>query len=248
MIRRWRRGLVLAAVGAAIVGGVLLATRPWSGETPVEQAAASPAEYGICNVSVSDIPPDVRVSPLPFPTFEGSRWQPTKSGEAIFLVVSIPLPDGERPTVPMSRDDVVQSNAVIDAATGEVIGEGYLTPADETKIKAVLATLRVGPWEPAGPAWPRTDTTPNSEIVEIPKPLRVASDYNKVSLKYRQPEAGSGMIAGRMSFATMGDVLRAYTCDSIVEIDGETGAVLRREVVAEEQAMFQRFLNEVVVP
>ena len=56
MIRRWRRGLVLAAVGAAIVGGVLLATRPWSGETPVEQAAASPAEYGVCNVSVNDVP------------------------------------------------------------------------------------------------------------------------------------------------------------------------------------------------
>ncbi len=150
-----RRAVPLAAVGAAIVGGVLLTTEPWSdGETLVQEAVASPADYGICNVSVSNIPPGVEVAPFLFPVLEGSPLQPGKSGQLIFLSISIPLPEGQRPVVSpdMGKDKPVQSNALIDAQTGDLVAEGYLTPTDEATIRAVLSTLQVGPWEPVGPA------------------------------------------------------------------------------------------------
>ncbi len=245
-----RRAVPLAAVAAVAVGGVLLATRPWSGEEAVvQEAAASPAEFGVCNVSVSNIPPDVKVAPFLVPVLEGSPWQPGKSGQLIFLSVSIPLPEGQRPVVSpdMGKDKPVQSNALIDAQTGDLVAEGYLTPADEAKIKAVLSTLQVGPWEPVGPAWPRTDTSPTGEVIELHKPVEVLADHDKMTLRYRRPEDGSGVFGG----ITQGDSfshLRAYTCDSILEVDGWTGNVLRKEVVAEEEAMFERFLDEVLTP
>ena len=237
--------LLLIAVVAAIAAGVLLATRPWSDGTVAEEAAASPSEYGLCNVSVSNIPPDVSVAPFSFFPPEGSQWQPAKSGRVIFVFLYIPLPPGQRPVISpdMSKDKPVQSNAVINAETGQVVAEGYLTPADEAKIKAVLATLRVGPWEPAGPAWPRTDTAPRGKVVEFPKVVETLADYGKPTLKYREPEAGSGMLAGRI-----GQRLEAFTCASKLVLDAETGQVLDREVIAEEDAMFQRFLGEVVTP
>jgi hypothetical protein len=64
-------------------------------------------------------------------------------------------------------------------------------------------------------------------------------------LKFREPESGSGIFAGQMSFATLGDRLRIYSCESIVEVDAETGAIVREEVVAEEEEVFDRFLSEV---
>ena len=60
-----RLGLPVLAVGAVlIVAGVLLALRPWA-QDATEEAAATPAEYGICNVSFVGIPADVIVGPVP---------------------------------------------------------------------------------------------------------------------------------------------------------------------------------------
>ena len=256
MMRTLRRWLPLAAVAAAaIAAGVLLATRPWSGEEAVQETAATPAEYGLCNVSVSNIPPGVEVSAFVSPIAgpEGSPGEPGKSGELIFLRIIVPLPPGQRvtPYPEMGKDKPVQSNAVINAQTGEIFGEGYLTPSDEAKIKAVLATLRVGPWEPAGPAWPRTDTLPRSDIVELDRPWELPPDYREPTLKYRMPERGSGMMVERTT-ASPGMreplLLRAYTCESIVEVFGATGKIVRKEVTPEEEAVFQRFLDEVVPP
>jgi hypothetical protein len=246
MKRTLRLVLPIAAVVAAVVAGVLLATRLWEDGKAVQEAAATPAEFGVCNVSVSNIPPDVKVAPFLFPVLEGagSAWQPGKSGELIFLRVSVPVPPGQEPFVDEFGLPVGAGAVLINAVTGEIAAEGYRTPAAEAKIKGVLATLRVGPWEPAGSAWPRTDTPPTGEVVEIYKPVEVLADYNKVTLKYRRPEHGSGMFGG----ITQGDNfsrLRAYTCDSIVEVDAWTGKVLRKEVVPQEEAMFQRFLGEV---
>ena len=216
----------------------------------MRKAGATPAEYGICNVWVANVPTGVKVAPFVAPATVGAYWglEPGPSGEVILLRVSVP--NGRQPTVSpdMAERGPAQSNALIDARSGETVTEVYLTPADEAKIKAVLDTLKVGPWQPTGPAWPRTDTPPKSEVKEFPNAVEVATDYLKPTLRYREPEAGSGIFGGRMSFATRGDELRAYTCNSVVEIDGETGAILRREVVPEEEAMFQRFLEGVVSP
>lgn len=117
-------------------------------------------------------------------------------------------------------------------------------PTAEAKIKTVLATLRVGPGQPVGTAWPRTDTAPTGELMEIRKPVEVLADYDQVTLTYRKSERGSGMIVG----ATSGDSftrISAFTCDSIVEIDGRTGSVTRNEVTPDERAMFDRFVAEI---
>ncbi len=248
MIRRWRRGLVLAAVGVAAVAGVLLTTQPWTGETPVQEAVAQPAEFGMCNVSVSNIPPGLKVSRLVLPAQVYKDEYDSPSGMAFFLQISVPLPEGaKRPGPPSSDAEFISSNVIIDAQTGEVISERYKTAADEAAFKPVLARLQVGPWRPTGVAWPRTDTPPTGEMIEFPKVITVAADYFKPTLKYREPEAGSGMLAGRMGFATLPDMLRAYTCESLVEIS-DRGEVLSWEVTSEEELMFQRFLNEVVAP
>ncbi len=253
MKRALRFGLpMIAAVGVLIALGVLLAIRPWSDEEAVQERAAQPAEFGLCNVSVGNIPPGVEVSAFVSPIAgpEGSPEEPGKSGELIFLRIAIPLPEGaKRPTwVP---GEIISSNVLIHAYTGEVYNEAYKTPADEAMIKPVLASLQVGPWKPGGPAWPRTDTPPSSDIVELNRPWELPPDDREPILRYRMPERGSGMITGRrLATARSGEplLLRAYTCDSIVEVYGPTGEIVREEVTPEEEAMFQRFLDEVVPP
>lgn len=244
-----RLGLPIVVLAALIVAGVLLATRPWAGE----EATARPAEFGLCNVSVNDIPPGVEVlafvSPIAGP--EGSAWEPFKSGDLILLRVLVPVPEGQEPFVDEYGLPLPAGAVQINAMTGEVEYEDYRTPEAESKIKAVLETLKVGPWEPAGPAWPRTDTSPDSDIVELRSAEEALTVDTKPTLKYRLPEDGSGMITRRSTVsAGVGEplMLRAFTCESIVEVHGTTGEVLQRDVVPEEEAMFQRFLDEVIVP
>ena len=250
MKRAFRSGLpIIAVVGVLIALAALLAVRPWSGgpSVEVEEAVAQPAEFGICNVSVSDIPPGLEVSGLVLPAQIFGDVHEGPFGMAFFLQVSVPLPEGAKRPEPPGPGEIIRSNALIDAQTGKVFGENYKTAADEAAIKPVLARLRVGPWKPAGPAWPRTDTPPTGEIIELPKTVTVAADYLKPTLKYREPEAGSAMSAGYMSFATLPEVVQVYTCESSVEISS-TGQVISWEVTPEEEAMFQRFLDEVVAP
>ena len=91
----------------------------------------------------------------------------------------------------------------------------------------------------------RTDTPPTGELAEILRPVSVASDYGKVELIYRQAETGSGMMTGPF---TAGDqtYLHLKTCYSDALIDAE-GRATKWQVVPEEEAMFQRFLDEVEV-
>lgn len=200
---------VAAAVAAAVVAGVLLATEPWSGE----ETAAVPVEYGVCNVAVRDIPDGVEAYPFPFPEggLLGAKWA---------MVLRIPgsgmrfVPELGYTTEPDA------SGIAINAATGEVIFETYYNAEHEAKLKAALATLVVRPWEPPGPAWPLTHTPPTSEMAEILKPVRVASDYGKVLLKYRLPEAGSGMLAGPSPEGQT--LLKLETCRSDALIKSHT--------------------------
>jgi hypothetical protein len=220
---------------------------PWGGDD-VREAEATPADYGICNVSVSDLPEGVEATTLPYPAPRGDGNTP--AGKSIYLFLRVPLaPDQpwseEDPATGTVRD--VRSRVVIDAVTGDVVFENYRTPAEQTMLKEALETLSVGPWRPVVDAWPRTDTSPTTgEVIEIRKPVEVLTDYDKVILTYRRPDPRSGLIAG----TTRGDSfdrISAYTCDSIVEIDGRTGSVIRDEVTPDERAMFDRFLSEVNV-
>jgi hypothetical protein len=128
-----------------------------------------------------------------------------------------------------------------------VFNEAYDSAADKAAIAPALERLQVGPWQPTVAAWPRTDTTPTSEVVQLPTSIEVAEDLFKPTLKYREPEAGSGMWATYMTFATLPEVVKAYTCESFIQLS-HTGEVMSWDVVPEEEEMFQRFLDEVVAP
>ena len=243
MKRALRRGIPVALVAAAtIAAGVLLATRPWDNGTGLQEAVATPAEFGVCNVSVRNVPEGVEAYHIAFPEggILGAKW-------ALVLRISGPaerrLSDKPDATGMRYMEDPDTSGITINAETGEVIHENYHSAEHEAKLNAALATLAVGPWEPRGPAWPRTDTAATGEVAEILRPVRTASDYGKVDLKYRQPETGSGMLAGPFTTGQQ-TYLKLETClsDALIDVQGH---VKKWEVAPEEEAMFQRFLEEV---
>ena len=254
MKRTLRLGLPIAAVAAAlIVAGVLLGTTPWSDGPAVQEAAAYPSDYGICNVSVTNIPEDVSVGGVAWPEVMlpmAPGVTPGPSGDFVTLFLTMEMPEGQHyhGTDPDTGQLIdLRTRVVVDAQNGNVIFEHYRTAAERGKLQGVLATLRVGPWEPIGPAWPRTDTPPQSDRAEVVAPADETAPRGKVKVRYHQAERGSGLLGG----ITSGDSfahLRVYTCDSVMVIDGWTGSVREEQVVPEEEAMFQRFLEGVEAP
>ncbi len=227
MMRRLRLGVPLIAV-AVVTGAVLFIIQPWS----QEEAAGQPVEFSLCNVSVGFVPQDVAVGPYPLPT---------NSGQKMHLLIYAPLPQAERVIIdPGTAKGVpVESRVAIDAQTGEVVFEHYRTTAEEAKLKGVLATLRVGPPDPSVPAWPRTDTPPRAEKVEVSGPDGLAIQ------RYRPPDPGSGILVSVIEGTPYFFRLVARTCSSKAEIDGQTGAVVTLDVTPEEMQMFQRFLAQI---
>jgi hypothetical protein len=224
--------------GLAVLAGIVLVVvitvcpyigMPWGGDD-VREAEATPADYGICNVSLSNLPEGVRAAPVPLPHPSVTSNNPTD--QVLYLMLSIRVP----PNVPNPTG--VQSRVYINAATGEVTFEHYRTPEDESLLGESLASLHVGPWQPTGNAWPRTNTAPANDVRDLGSP--------RFKIRYRSPDTSAGLMVGFRSGDTLSR-LSAYTCDSIVEIDGKTGEVLRQEVVPQEQAMFDRFLGDVYV-
>jgi hypothetical protein len=240
MSRILRLGIPLA-MGAAAVAAALVVTQPWDGGG--ESAASQPEAqvYGVCNVSVRSAPDGVKVAPLSWPAPKGQENTP--ANESLYLALWIPSPsDAPRYTINPQTGlySDVTSLVAIDAATGQVASEHYRTAEEEAALKGVVSTLKVGPWEPQGPAWPRTDTPPRNEPIEPLGPF-------DAKVKYRQTEAGSGLTVGE----THGDTfirVSAYTCKSVVDIDGRTGEIIREQVAPDEQAMFDRFLNRLQKP
>lgn len=235
---------VLAVVGAAGATSLVL-TRPWDGPEVVERADASPREMGICNVSVTDIPDGVMAAPITWPVPVGhANNKPTPNGPAgdwIYLLIWMPLNPGDPGFEGLSAPN--KSRVALDARTGDVIFEHYRTPGDEVILGGILdGAVRLGPWSPSGAAWPRTDTPPTGEIIDTADPA-----LDRPGIAYRRPDPASGLIAGHITGGTK-DRIQAYTCDSIVEVDLETGRVTRNDVTPQEQAMFQRFLSGIRGP
>lgn len=249
---RLRVGLPIAVLAALVVAGVLLATTPWGGK----EAIAQPTEYSLCNISISNVPVDVSVGELELPI--------SLNEQKIYLVASVPILSeglpaarpGETPTPVLGRilsntineeGEWIESHIVFDPQTGEIV-EQYYNPerlADRGKLEAVKDSLLVGQPNPSTPAWPRTDTPPRLEKIQS------ADIQGYESLKYRPPEAGSGLLVSRIQGS--GEVfesesVRARTCESIlvIEVDRDgKGEVVVDKVVPEEKAMFNRFLSEV---
>ncbi|HEY5639717.1 MAG TPA: hypothetical protein VIW01_06665, partial [Dehalococcoidia bacterium] len=112
----------LVLLGAAAFFAVLAvssyAAGLWTGDSP-ESAEATPADYGICNVSVSALPDGVRVAPVPLPRPPDLVNTPTHM--SLFLMLSIDVPADiprptENPETGIAAD--IQSRVYVDAATG----------------------------------------------------------------------------------------------------------------------------------
>jgi hypothetical protein len=133
-------------VSVGLLLGALLIIQPWSGE----ETDGTLPEYSLCNVSISAIPADVEVAPYPLPVQTGG---PGETGTKIHLLIFVPLPPNKKLIIDpeTGKGTPVESRVAVDAETGEVVFEYYnpSRPADEAKLKGVLATLRVGPPDPS---------------------------------------------------------------------------------------------------
>ncbi len=232
MIRRWRRGLVLAAVAAAaIVGGVLLATEPWSdGETLVQEAAGGTIEQRICDV-VMDIPPRGQGPDIVTVRPSNPRHEGQLRGSVMVLGVL-----GNSPT----------SEVLIDALTGTVLEERYETPSHEATAQQVLQTVRVEPLDPSRAPWPYTDTAQVSAE-------RVGE---KGTFQYRFPDPGSGLMisgSGMDGIGWYAQGLRMENCRSLLEIlvtfrpGAEPEVKVTKDIHPDDEAAFQTFLDQVTI-
>ena len=231
IIRRWRRGLVLAAVAAVAVTGVLLVTRPWSGETLVQEAVGGTIEQRICDV-VMEIPP---------------RGQ---GPDIVTVGPRIPPSEGQlRGPVMMLRvrgEGINTAGVLIDALTGAVLEEHYQAPAQEATAKQVLQTVRVEPLDPSSAPWPYTDAAQVSAE-------RVGE---KGVFQYRFPDPGSGlMISKSNTDGTDGYALglRMENCRSLLEIlvtfrpGIEPEVTVTRDIHPDDEDAFQTFYDQVTV-
>lgn len=232
MIRGWRRGLVLAAVAAAaIVGGVLLATRPWSdGETLVQEAAGGSIEQRICDV-VMDVPPIGQAQ------------------DTVMVGPNNPPLEGE-PREPVIKLKVVgtgkRSEVLVDAETGTILDERYATLSHEVMLRGILDTLRVEPLDPSSATWPYTDTAQVSAE-------RVGE---KSTFEYRFPDPGSGLMISKSIIDGLGwyaEGLRVANCRSVMEImityrpDAEPEVKVTKDIHPEDEAAFQTFYDQVTI-
>lgn len=134
MKRTLRRGLPVAAVSVLIVAGVLLATRPWSGE----EAAGETIEWRLCDT--------VLEAPLANP---GPEW---------VAVGRLPALGDEKPTINLKLySPSGRSEVPIDANTGAMLWQQYADPSHQATLQGLLQTVRVEPLDPATAPWPYTD-------------------------------------------------------------------------------------------
>lgn len=231
MIHRWRRGVVLAAVGATIVAGVLLATQPWSGETLVREAAGGTIVQRACDV-VMDIPP--RGQGPDIVTVRPS--EPSLKGQLRGPVMVLGVRGSGTNT----------AEVLINALTGTVLEERYQAPSVEATALQVLQTMRVEPLDPSRAPWPYTDTAQVS----------TARVGEKGTFQYRFPDPGSGlMISGSgmdgIGWYALG--LRMENCRSLLEIlvtfrpGTEPEVKVTKDIHPDDEAAFQTFLDEVEV-
>ena len=238
MIRRWRRGVVLAPVAPAVVAGVLLAPRPWGGE----EAVGETVEYRVCNVVVEHAPGR-----------EENRWQPgglkvtvTSTGDRGWTDLGMRIEIENMPDVEADRVTAWhESGVTIDGETGAILSEVYDTSGDEALIEPVLATVRVEPVDPATAPWPYTDR------VQVP-PER----FREGNLDYRLPDPGAGLMMGAVFMEPVEPPMPEdfsyvvlHNCRSQMWIGHWTGNVRkdRTQIHPDDRVAFETFLESIEV-
>ena len=225
MIRRWRRGVVLAPLAVAVAAGVLLTTQPWSGE----EAVGETVEYRVCNVVVEHAPGR-----------EENRWQPgglkvtvTITGDRGWTDLGMRIEIENMPDVEADRVTAWhESGVTIDGETGAILSEVYDTSGDEALIEPVLATVRVEPIDPATAPWPYTDR------VQVP-PER----FREGNLDYRLPDPGAGLVSSAyLAGAVLGALFFGWLTDRIGQFRDfvATGANMPTEQVSGWRKEFEK--------
>lgn len=243
-----RIGIPLAAVIAAIAGGVALATQPWDwgGEPAAPQVEAQGITYRMCDVTVKGPPPGTVVDGMAGKVAPGTitigGWPGpygTLTAEVIDDAVPVPVQDYQGNIVPLKKWPKVE----IDAHTGAVRSELYGTDADKTLLKGVLNTVRVEPLDPATAPWPYTEAT------QVP-----VQRVKEGNIEYRWPDPGAGLAMGAVYSTPTTPVddlsfITVFSCRSRMWVGMQTGKVLQEmtSIEAEDEAAFQNFLKEVKI-
>jgi hypothetical protein len=237
---RVRYGLaVLAGIVLVVVVAVLALTNPWEDST----ATGNTITYRACDVTVEGPPP-------PNPEAALKPWL-TPDAVAIRMrayppVLIIALPGTKTSPVSEAEPDLLaaqESHVWINGLTGDVQRAFYKTAANEELLSGIVSTARVNPLDPATAPWPYTD--------EAQVPIQRVKAGN---IEYRWPDPGAGLGIHKLySRATVPrddlSFLILDNCRSRWYIGTTTGKVLEEmsNVHADDQAAFQRFLDDVNV-
>jgi hypothetical protein len=231
MKRTLRLALPIAAVAAAVVAGVLLTTQPWSGETPVQEAAAGTIQHRVCDLvieapSAGSARDAVVVSPR--------RGEPL--GEPLQPVMKLKLlASGQR------------SEAWIDARTGTTLEERYGTASQKAIMQGALQTARVEPLDAATAPWPYTQRT------------QVSLERQQAGVfEYRPPDPASGIVVSHTYVDTefgkpLVQIFEAKNCRSTMLMrwelppDAPAGVTVTKDIHPDDAAAFQTLLDAVVV-
>lgn len=220
--RRWLAAGWLLVAAVALV--VLLVVRAGDdGEDDRARVGSErPRAMSICNVSLHSVSDQVVVEAFP-DVLDPDRPR--------LITLTIPIPNRLELYPDAGLTEPIESLVALNAETGEVVVEHYRTREEKVELQRVLSKMVVGP--PDSDAWPRVDREPEH--------IRARLAGN---IAYRPPDPRSGLLVS-FSAAEEPSVL-VSTCDSSVAISAETGEVLASDVHQEEEAMFERFLSEVL--
>ena len=217
----WQRALVGAGAVATVVGGAVLATRPWGSD----EAAGDPVEHRACNV-VFQVPPDSSE----FEIIPIAMW-PANDGKPS-LIVRMKQP--RIITDPQTGEVTDQTLGVLmDAETGEILSEAYYTPSDEALLRDVLATIRVEPFDPTTAPWPYSDATTGAVNRQKVPP--------NGGVEIRSPDAGSGLVLSVVSGDSDLSAIDVNSCKSAMRVDLKSGALLKQDIHPDDAAAFETF-------
>jgi hypothetical protein len=231
MKRALRLGLPLVVLTAVVVGGVLLATQPWSGEDAVQEAAAGTIKHRLCDF-VLEAPPAEAPQPGQERLVVGRRVS-FESFEPTVL----------EPAFELRIRGSVRSEVTVDATTGTVSAEHYGAPSHEATLQGTLETLRAEPFDPTTAPWPYTDTS------QVP-----AKRVEFGIFDYRPPDPASGLVAWERVGDTISGAVESFilaNCRSVemVSFDPFSGDELgrMRDVHLDDEAAFETLLDELDV-
>lgn len=220
-LRRWLGAAWLLA--AAVVLVVLLIARPGDDRYSLTSSPDT-IQYRLCDLVIEAPPPSGRLT-------EG----------AVFIGSRIDAPataDSHRPTMSIRLYDPGEMSAVHLAEDGTVLSEDYASAQHEARMKEILDTARMDPFNPATAPWPYTDAV-QWEMG------RGRTD----AFTYRWPDPGSGLMVSHISGVPAG--LKLTGCQSSMTkppaFGGAGGMTDAEDVHPDDRKAFRNFFDEVAI-